>query len=310
MQIIDLEPAPAQRDEPPQKQLAPFYDFEEQARRLVIDAEAIAKLEPTAANAKVARTMRLEIRPFRTSIERRHAELKRPVLDEGARLDDAKNALIELLKPIESKLLAIEQHAEREAARLLDELRTARVAEITPFLNGPVAVDLGVMPDAEYAAMLDDVRVAHAERVAREAKAKVDALAAIEADKAAREAQRIENERLRAQVAERDAAAQAEREAAAAQLAAAQAAQKAERDARIAADAEVARVKSAELAEQSRVKAAEKKAAAAPDAAKLTAFAASIRALAVPAVRQDVAQVLAQQVEEFASWVEGKAGEL
>ena len=96
------------------KQIAPFATFEEQARKLVADAEAIALLEPSPANAKVARTMRLTVRPLRTSVEKRYDELKRPLIDEGNRLTAAKDALVDILKPLEEKLLAIEKHAERK----------------------------------------------------------------------------------------------------------------------------------------------------------------------------------------------------
>lgn len=174
----ELQLAPEQPGEPHMKQLAPFASFETQARKLAADAAAVALLEPNAANAMVARTMRLQVRPFRTSIERRHAELKRPVIDEGNRLDDAKNQLMEILKPIEAKLLAIEQFAELEAKRIQDEKRIARLEEITPYLTAPLAIDLGVVLDDRYAAMLQDAKDAHAARLVREQKEKEDQAAA------------------------------------------------------------------------------------------------------------------------------------
>lgn len=175
METAELQLVPEQAGAAPMKQLAPFSTLEETARKMAADAEAIALLSPTAANARVARTMRLEIRPLRTSIEKRHAELKRPILDESARLDAGKNALLDILKPLEAKLLALEQFAEIEQARIWEEKRTARVAELSPYLFGPIAIDLGTMSDDAYAALLADSKAAHAAKLEREAKEKEEA---------------------------------------------------------------------------------------------------------------------------------------
>lgn len=378
-----LELAPQQEGERPMKQLAPFSTLEQEARKMIADAEAIAILPPTPANAKVARTMRLEIRPLRTAVEKRHAELKRPILDAGNALDDGKNALLDLLKPMEAKLLAIEQHAEIEEARIQMEKRTARHAEITPFLHAPVACDLGVLSDADYAAMLGDAKAAHAAKVEREAKEKADAKAKAKAEADRIEAQRVENDRLKAEAAEREEAARKEREEAAAKLKAEQVSAEAERvkaaaalkktqdeaaaearkakekadaearklreelEAKAKADREQMQREAREQTEKEREKrlkeqaareverqkleaikaeleakkaadakaeadklAAERAAAAAPDKEKLMTFAATIRALAIPALapdRADLAKKIAAQVEKFAAWVESQA---
>lgn len=184
------------------KQLAPFSTLEQSARKMIADAETIALLPPTEANAKVARAMRLEIKPLRVAVEKRHAELKRPILDAGNALDDGKNALLDLLKPMEAKLLAIEQHAEREALRIEDEKRATRHAEISPFLTGPLSVDLGKMPDDEYAKVLADAKDLAQLREERARKEKEAAAAQAKAEAEEREHIRVENERLKKEAEE------------------------------------------------------------------------------------------------------------
>lgn len=215
------------------KQLAPFSTLEQSARKMIADAETIALLPPTDANAKVARAMRLEIKPLRIAVEKRHAELKRPILDAGNALDDGKNALLDLLKPMESKLLAIEQHAEREALRIEDEKRATRHAEISPFLTGPLSVDLGKMPDDEYAKVLADAKDLAQLREERARKEKEAAEAQAKAEAEERERIAAENSKLKKEAEEREAKALAEREEAA----------KLAREEKAKADAEIARAK-------------------------------------------------------------------
>lgn len=319
MDTNTLELVPVQPGEPAMKQLAPFLNLEQQARKMIEDAESIALLPPTPANAKVARAMRLEIKPLRVSVEKRHAELKRPIIDAGNALDEGKNALLDLLKPMEAKLLAIEQHAEREAARIEGEKRELRMAELSQIIQGVVAVDLGKLSDEEYSRMLQDAKDAKAARDEREAKAKAEAEEAAKAERERIEAQAIENERLKKEAEIREIAARKEREEAAAQLAKerAEAARwareaeakaraereaaneaarvqaelerkerekiaakaRAEREAREKVEAELAAVKAAEAKAAADKLAAERKAAAAPDKAKLKKLAEEIRAI-------------------------------
>lgn len=196
------------------KQLAPFSTLEQEARKMIASAESIALLPPTPANAKVARTMRLEIRPLRTAVEKRYAELKRPIIDAGNALTEGRDTLLDLLKPMEAKLLAIEQHAEREALRIEDEKRAARVAEITPFLDGPIFLDLGKMPDEEYLKVLANAKDLAQFRVERARKEAEAAAAQVKAEAEERERVAAENARLKKEAEEREAQARKEREAA------------------------------------------------------------------------------------------------
>lgn len=194
----------------------------------------------------------------------------------------------------------------------------------------------------EAAKQAEAIRL-EAERIATE-KREAERVAAVkaEAERVERErAQAEENARLKLEAEEREKAAQIEREAAAAEKArieAAAAAEKAQleaeaRAAREAAEAETRKAKEAadraasELAaakraererEEARAKAeadrlaaeeeARKQAALAPDREKLAAFAAQVRALAIPTLTTERGQAarakVVEQIAKMAAWIE------
>lgn len=173
---------------------------------------------------------------------------------------------------------------------------------------------------------------AEAERVARE-RAAAEENARLQAEKAELEAKAAaEREKAAAEIAAVEAKAAADRDAAAVEAAAAKAtadrvaaeqdaALKAARVARATAEDEAARVKAAADAERREVErraaadlAARQAAALAPDREKLTAFAATLRALEIPALStppgKAAAAKVAEQIAKMASWVEKTAASL
>lgn len=223
------------------KQLAPFDDYKAKAEKLKKTAETLTVTDINdKAGMKLARATRLELKDVRVAIEKRRKELGEHHLRETQRINGDAKALKDLIEPLETRLLEQEQFAEREAARLLTELREIRTAELAPFLTGPLAVDVGAMPEAEYTSLFNDCKAAYEAKIEREAREKAEAEAAAKAERERIEAQRIENERLKKEAAEREAAAAKEREAAAALLAK-ERAEAAEREAAAAAKAKAER---------------------------------------------------------------------
>lgn len=361
-----LELVPATESETPTKQLAPYNEYEAGLKTLLATAQTITVTNiAQKAEMTLARATRLELKKVRVAITNRHKELKESILVEGRKIDAGKNKLLEIIEPEEERLLEIEQFAEREAERIATEKRTARVAEISPFLTGPLAVDLGTVADDDYAAMLEDAKAADA---ARKAKIEADRQAAIAKAKAEaeeRERVRLENERLRKEAAEQAELARQERAAHAAAMAkerdeaarvASEAKAKAdaeakrlreeaaererviqaraieaqriadenaraqfakaevERKAREKAEAEIAKRKADEAAAIEAKRLADEAASLAPDKEKLMAFAATVRALELPWVKEDKAQAalneIAIKVNNFATWIEKQANAL
>lgn len=319
--------APDTSDDPSTKQLAPFENFREQFEKLKSTAETLAVVSADdAAGMKLARVTRLSLKDVRVAIEHRRKELGEFHLRESQRINRDAKTLREIIEPLETRMLECEQFAEREAARILAEKTEARTVEIAPFLiAGAVMANLGGIADAEYSALLADAKASHAARIAREAKEKSDAEAARLAEEAERTKMREENARLKKEADEREAKAKAEAKKAADALAkakadakkaadAAKAKAKAEakklRDQSAAAAAELKRIADAEKKAAADALAAEEAAAAAPDNAKLAAFAAALRALPIPEMKtskgEDTAKRAESDIIEVAEWVESR----
>lgn len=207
-----LELSPAQPGEPPMKQLAPFDAFKAQLASLKATAETITVSSVSqVAEMKIARSTRLALREIRIAVEHKRKELGEHHLREKQRVDGDAKAIREAIEPLEARLLAQEEFIARETLRIEDGRREARADEIAPFLCAPVCVDLGKMSDAEYAALLADMRGAHEARAEREAKEEAARVAVEKAESEERERIRLENERLKKEAAEREAALVAER---------------------------------------------------------------------------------------------------
>ncbi len=273
--------APETPGEAPMKQLAPFDEFRAKAEKLKVTAETLTVSDvKDRAGMAMARSTRLALKEIRVAVGHRHRELKESILAEGQRLDAGKRELLALIEPLETRMLECEEFAEREAVRLEDERRTARHTALTPFLTAPVAVDIGKMEEADWVQMLSSFREAHEARIAAAAKAEAERIAKEKAEAEERERIRLENERLKKEAEEREAAARKEREEAAARLKAEQ--DKAKREA-LEADAkaqkeakrirEEAEDKAKEAAEKARKEREAIEAEAAKENARLAAIA-------------------------------------
>lgn len=201
------------------KQLAPYDEFKAKAEKLKLTAETLTVTDINdRAGMQLARSTRLSLREIRVAVEHRRKELGEEALKTKQRIDADAKEMKDFCEAQESRLLEMEQFAERETARIQNEKRTARIAELTPFLSAPVAIDLGTMADEAYAGLLSDSKDAQAARIERERKLAEEAAAKLKAEAEERERIRLENEKLKAEAAEREAAAKKEREEAAAKL--------------------------------------------------------------------------------------------
>jgi len=201
---------------------------------------------------KLARTIRLELKNIRVSAEKTRKTLKEDALRMGKAIDGVNNLLLAAIVPLEKHLEEQEQYGERLAEAERQATLARRTAELAPYLaEGQIVPALDVMSAEQFVNYLTDAKLLHDAKIEQARKAEAERIAAEQAAAAERERLRIENERLRQEAAEREAAAKAEREAAekAQREAAAQA--KKERDAleaaakaeREAAERELARIK-------------------------------------------------------------------
>lgn len=301
---------------------AGFGEFLAQADTLVTKAREIAEMNESPEQERAARETRLALVKVRTGAEKVHKDMKADILVQGRAIDGAKNIVIAATQPSEKAMKEIEDRAETRAEEARRKLHDERYAELNKYTTAYNTLSLGRMTDEEYAGLLDDAKLAHEARIAREKRQEEERIAAekaaeeerkrkeeerIAAEKKAAEeraelerklaAEKAERERIEAEAkAERDqreAEREAERKKAEAERAKLEAEMKAQRE-KAEAEARAAKAEADRLAkiEADRI-AAEKaakdaaeaeaaKAALAPDKEKIAAYALALKAIEMP----------------------------
>ena len=214
---------------------APFAPLYAEAGKLLAASKPIS--EP-----KAAREMRLRLVKARTAIAKAKDTAKADILRNGKAIDGFHNIAKAMIEPEEERLDAIEKADERRIAKEREELKSSRMAELAKLGVDGQFYSLQIMPELNYAALLDQVKVAHqvkleqaaaaieAARVAAE-KAYAERVAREKAEHEERERIKAENARLKAERDAAEAAAKIERERVSKEAAEAAAKAKAEREA-------------------------------------------------------------------------------
>jgi colicin import membrane protein len=231
----------------------------------------------------------------RTGTAEIHKKAKEFYLNGGRFVDGWKNAQLFASGEKEKTLKAIEDHFENLEWERVKKLREERVELLKPYTDiEPLA--LGNMEQSVFDNYLTGVKLAHEQKIAAEKKAEEDRIAKEKADADARETQRLENIRLKAEVEEKERLAEIERKKnekiIAAQKAKADTERKererleAEIEARKQADEKAKKEELARIESEKRARLAEeKKAKLAPDKDKLLAFVQTINDLPRPEVK-------------------------
>ena len=166
---------------------------------------------------KLAHDYRMGLVKMRTTVNKRHQELKREVIDRGKMIDSVKNELVAPLPAAEARLKELEETAKREQDRLDAIAKEERIKETQRRTSMLYAI-AEVIPEVQLQLMSgDEFDAAYAEL-----KADYDAKKQAEAE--AEAARKAEAERLEKQAAEQ-AKRQAEIEAKEAEIKAKQAEQ-------------------------------------------------------------------------------------
>jgi hypothetical protein len=302
---------------------APAFD---QASTLVLEAEKVNVTDATQVREiKRARELRLQLKDIRVGADKQRKELKEASLRKGKAIDGVFAVLRFQIEPVEDRLKGMEEFAERAEAARIEKVGTERHEALLEFgANVPVQT-LGEMADDAWDAMLEGCKLQHERkqaeaRKAAEAQAMEEQERAAERERLAAEQKKLAAEREKFEKAKReaDAKARAEREEADRKVREAQA--EADRQTKLAQQAreDVERQKreaEAAIRRQAEIEAENaRRAAAAPDAEKLRAFAQIVRGLDVPAMSseagKEAAASLIANVGKLASWCEQKADSL
>jgi hypothetical protein len=175
------------------------------------------KIDPSSMDAKRAREARLKMVKVRTAAEEIKDQRKEGIKAEGDLIQALYNVVKNTCIVTEGEFAEIEKHQERKEQQQRDALKELRINQLAEFGTDVSFYPLDIMTDEQFARVLDTERIAfqarkdaaekaEQDRIAAEKKAEEDRIAREKADAEAREAQRVENERLKKQEELRQAA--------------------------------------------------------------------------------------------------------
>lgn len=281
-----------------QSSFAPLFT---QARSILEKSRAIVV---TDANQKLeielAGTYRKALKAVRVTSEKTRKELKEESVKKGRAIDGFHNILLHLVEGEETRLDEQEKFAERQAAERKAALKTQREELLKPYGIDLLGYSLGEMTEITFDQLLSGTKLAHEAKIEAARKAEAERIAAEAAAVAEQARIKAENERLKKEAEEKEAALAAER----AKL---EAKANEERLAKEKLEAEAARIQKALAAERETERENARKAAAAPDKEKLRAFAESLWDIKLPELTSDggkaVLAALTAQHEKYIAWV-------
>lgn len=182
-----------------------------------LDAVTVAD-ENDKASMKVANAIRLNVRQVRLDAEKTFDAKRQDVqaLMIGYKTEDAlwlkaKQTMQILTKEIEEVAKIKETTAERVAAERKELETQTRIAKVSKFNTELHRSEFENMSSEMFEMFLSGLEKAYNDKIAAEAKAEAERLAAIEAERLERERIKAENERLAAEAAEKEKQLQAER---------------------------------------------------------------------------------------------------
>lgn len=309
-----------------------FTPYFKRMAEIELRINSLNKDNPSKEDSAKAKEIRTALmKEVRKPAERIKDEGKKTILVEGRLYDNLYGVINNTSKALEMKCEEIEKFQELQDLKKREERKLVRIEQLTPYVDDVSFFDLLNMEDSAFDSLLATQKAGREAILAKQKKDEEDRIAKEKADAEAREAQRLENEKLKAEAAEKEKAlaeerakveaerkaaqekADAERKAiekkaaeekaiADAKLKEAQAAQaKVEAELKTKADAEAKAKKEAEdkaAAEEKAKLAAEKKAAKAPDKVKLTEMINNLQ-LAVVNLSPDSDAIYEQIAEKF-----------
>jgi hypothetical protein len=325
-EIVKINPADYGLDETKAQEITKGLKTILAERDLLIEQyKECILLEITEESIPRFKELRLMIRDNRTKgIEPWHKANKAYFLAGGNFVDAIKRKEVSENERMEEKLLEGEKFFEKQEHDRLEKLRISRLAQLKPYTDiEPLAI--AFMEQTVFESTLAGFKKMYEDRIAAEKKVEEDRIAREKAEAEAREAQRLENIRLKAEAEERERLAEIERKKNEKIIAAQKAKTEAERKERERLEKEIADKKAADekakrdaelklQAEQKAKAAAEKKAKLAPDKTKLLVFMQSINDLPRPEVKSveaaDIASKANTMLVQVANFIKDNANKL
>lgn len=175
------------------------------ANELCASAQTIVVTDATqVTEIKRARQLRLALRAVRIDAEKTRKALKEDSLRRGKAIDGVYHVLEYAVAPVETKLLEMEEFAERAEAARKATLKLTREQLLQPYGVNASLYPLGDLSEDAFKQLLEGSRLAHEAKIAAAKKAEEERITREKAEAEERERVRLENERLKREAAERE----------------------------------------------------------------------------------------------------------
>lgn len=184
---------------------------------------------PTEIDENIARELRLKTVKIRTGAEKLKDDRKKIHLLKGNLEQAAYNLISASCKLTEETFFNVEKARELAEKKRQQELKKEREEKLSPYTENVTIYPLGLMSEDEFSTLYIALRAEHERQIEAEKKAEADRIAKEKKDAEEREAQRLENIRLKEEAAEKERLAEIERKKQAQILAAQKAKAEAER---------------------------------------------------------------------------------
>lgn len=166
---------------------------------------------PGKEDVKIAREIRLALKNNRVAAEKIKDDSKAAILIEGRLIDNLNNIVKNTSKGLELQCEQIEKDAEIKEAARVEAIRLERAGLLSAYVEDANIFPLGTMTDEQFSTMLSGYKLAHQQKIEAEQKADAERLEKEAAEKLEQERIRLENEKLKAEAAEREKQLEAER---------------------------------------------------------------------------------------------------
>lgn len=167
--------------------------------------------EITPEVASLARAYRLKLLKVRTSSDKLHKELKEQALREGRAIDGIRNIIKAIIVPQEERLEQIENYEKIQAEKKRQALLEEREGKLGAYIDNVTLYDLANMSEEGFEKLLSLSRQAYNDRIAAEKKVEAERIAKEKAEAEERKRLAIENEKLKEELARKQAEAERER---------------------------------------------------------------------------------------------------
>ena len=188
-----------------------YLPFLSQLAEAQSQATKINFKNPSQIDETIARELRLKTVKIRTGAEKLKDDRKKTYLLKGNLEQAAYNLIAASCKLTEATFENVEKAREIAEKKRQIELRKEREEKLSPYTENVTIYPLGLMSDDEFNILYIALRAEHERKIEAEKKAEADRIAQAKKDAEEREAQRLENIRLKEEAAERERLAEVER---------------------------------------------------------------------------------------------------